>query len=75
MIKGKVLYVPLTPFYYDPPFCPPNPLLINHIFWKSKVKHTDVDITCFFQDAKSSKTKHKKCFLEASYGTSQTSKL
>ena len=29
----------------------------------------------FFQDPKSSLTKHKKCLLEASYGTSQTSKF
>ena len=50
-------------FYYNPPFCPPNPLLINHILiWKSKVKHTGVDITCFFQDAKSSLAKHKSVF-------------
>ena len=29
--------------------CPPNPLLINHVFsWKTKLKHTGVDITCFF---------------------------
>ena len=34
-----------------------------------------VDITCMFQDAKSSLTKRKKCSLEASYGTSQTCKL
>ena len=32
-------------------------------------------ICVFFQDAKSSLTKHKKCLLEASYGTSQASKL
>ena len=31
----------------------PSPLFMSHIFfWKSKVKHTGVDITCFFQDAK-----------------------
>ena len=48
MIKWKFLYVPLTPFCYNPPFCPTNPLLINHmLIWKSKVKHTSVDITCF----------------------------
>ena len=34
-----------------------------------------VDITCFFEDTKSFLAKHKKCFLEASYGTSQISKL
>ena len=76
MIKWRFLNIPLTPFYYNPPFCPPNSLLINHIFfWKSKVKHTGADVTCFFQDVKSSLTKHKKCFLEASYGISQTSNL
>ena len=26
----KVL-IPLTPFNYNPPFCPPNPLLIKNI--------------------------------------------
>ena len=76
MIKRRFLYIPLTPFCYNPPFCPPNLILINHIFLsKSKVKQTGVDITCFFQDAKSSLTKHKKCFLEESYETNQTSKL
>ena len=44
-------------------------------FWKSKVRYKGVNITCFFQDAKSSLTKHKKYFLEASYGTSKISKL
>ena len=58
----------------------PATLLINHIFsWKGKPKHTGVDITRFFSNAKcyakSSLTKHKNCLLEASYGTSQTSKL
>ena len=47
----------------------------SHIFWKSKVKHTGADVACFFQDAKLSLIKHKTGFLEASYGTSQTSKL
>ena len=75
MIRWRFLNIPFNPFCYKPPFCPPNPLLINQLFWKSKVEHTGVDITCFFQDAKSSLTKHKKCFLEASYGISQTSKL
>ena len=28
-----------------------------------------VDVMYFFQDAKSSLTKHKKCFLEAFYET------
>ena len=37
-----------TPFYYNPPPCPFNALLINHISWKSKLKHTSVDIKCFF---------------------------
>ena len=42
------------------PSCPPNPLSINHIFfWKTKLKHTDVDITRFFQDTKPSLSKRK----------------
>ena len=32
-------------------------------------------LRALFQDAKSSLTKHKRCFMEVSYGTSQTSKL
>ena len=32
-------------------------------------------LRAFFQDAKSSLTKRKRCFLRESYGTSQTSKL
>ena len=32
-------------------------------------------LRALFQDAKSLLRKHKKCLLEASYGTSQTSKL
>ena len=41
-------------------------LLINHIFsWKSKLRHTIVDICrhAFFQDAKPVLTKHKKVFI------------
>ena len=72
----KIFIYSTYPFLLQPPFLPTNPLLINHIiFWKSKLKHTGADIMCFFQDAKSSLTKHKKSFLEASYGTSQTPKL
>ena len=37
MMKLRFLYIPLTSFYYNPPFCPPNPLLINHILY-GKVK-------------------------------------
>ena len=67
--------------FHLPLFTTTSPLLTqpsfsqSYFFWKNKVKHTGVDITCFFQDAKSSLPKHKKCFLVASYGTSQTSKL
>ena len=43
--------------------------------WKNKLKYKDADITCFFEDARFSVTKHKKGLLETSYGTSQTSKL
>ena len=72
----KIIIYSTYHFLLEPSTCPPTPILINHIFsWKSKIKHTDVDPTCFFQDIKSSPTKHKKCFLEASYGTSQTSKV
>ena len=64
------------PFLLQAPFLPTQPPFNQvHFFWKSTVKHTGVDITCFFQDAKSSLANHKKCFLEACYGTSQTSKL
>ena len=53
MIKWNFLYIPRTPFYYNLHSCPANPLLINHVFsWKSKLKRTSVDITCFFQDEK-----------------------
>ena len=39
------------------------PFFYNHMFFlKSKVKHTGVDITSFFHDAKSPLTKHEKCF-------------
>ena len=45
----KIFYIPRTPFYYNLRPCPPTVLLINNIyFWKSKLKHTGVDITCFF---------------------------
>ena len=73
----KVFIYSTYPFLLQPAPCPPTHFLINHIFsWKSKLKHKDVDVTrFFFQDAKSSLTKHKKCLLEASYGSSQTSKL
>ena len=32
IIKRRFLYIPLPSFHYKPPFCPPNSLLINHIF-------------------------------------------
>ena len=58
----------------EAPLCPQISLLINHIFsWKSRFKHTVVDIKCFFHDAKSSLTKYKQCLLEVSYRTSQIS--
>ena len=48
---------------------------MNHIFpWESKLKHTVVDIKCFFQGVKSLLTK-SMCLTEASYTTSQRSKL
>ena len=48
---------------------------MNHIFpWESKLKHTVVDIKCFFQDVKSLLRK-SMCLTEASYTTSQRSKL
>ena len=61
------MYIPTTTFYYNRPSCPPNSLLIHHIFsWKSKLKLTGVDITCFFwgffQDAKPLLTKHESLF-------------
>ena len=55
---------------------PPPSFLINHNFsWKSKLKHTSVDITCFFEGANSSLTNHKKYLLETFYRASETSKL
>ena len=73
------LYIPPTPLYYKPPPCPPSlppSFLINHNFsWKSKLKHTSVDITCFFEGANSSLTNHKKYLLETFHRTSETSKL
>ena len=69
MIKLKFLYIPPTPFYYKPPSCPPNPLLINHIFsWESRLKHAGVYITSFFEDVKSSLTKHKSVFWKRLMG-------
>ena len=50
---------------------PRNLLLINHIFsWKSKLKHTGVDISKM-QNLHQQNIKR----LEASYGTSETFKL
>ena len=48
-LKWRFLYIPPTCFYYNPGPCPPTVLLINNIYsWKSKLKHTGVDIKCFF---------------------------
>ena len=48
-LKWRVLYIPATPFYYKLRPCPPTVLLINNIYsWKNKLKHTGVDINCFF---------------------------
>ena len=78
--KFYIFHLPL--FLITLYYCQPNPLLINHIFsWKSKLKQTGVDITCFFPRRKTwlkmkiKPNKKWKVFLEKSYGTSQTSKL
>ena len=43
------LYILPTAFYYKPRRCLPTVLLINNIYsQKSKLKHTSVDIKCFF---------------------------
>ena len=48
-LKWRFLYIPPTPFYYNPRPCPPTVLLINNIYsWKNKPKHTGVYIKCFF---------------------------
>ena len=69
----KILIYPTYLCLLQPLSLPVHPLLVNHISWKSKLKHTGVDITSIFQDAKSSLAKHKRCLLEASHGTSGTS--
>ena len=70
-LKWRFSFIPPTPLYYG------RDHLFNqlHLSWKNKLKHAGVDITrFFFQDAKSSLTKHKTSLLEASYGTSRTSR-
>ena len=72
-------------YLFKPPPCPPSlparpaspsSFLINHNFsWKSKLKHTSVDITCFSEGANFSLTNHKKYLLETFHRTSETSKL
>ena len=64
------MYSTYTFFLHPLPTHPPPPILIliNYIFSrKSTLKHTGVEITYIFQDAKFSLTKHKKCLLEAFY--------
>ena len=90
MIKWKFLYILLTPFYYNPPpppffppppppppiFLPTQPPFNQSHFFSEKWSHAyGSRYFCFLQNAESFLTKHKKCSLEASYGTSQTSKL
>ena len=45
------------------PPCPPIPLLINHISWKGKLKHTGVDIAYFFPRCKLFTNNTEKVFL------------
>ena len=73
----KVRFLCISPtLFYNLPLCFPIPFLILHILsWKSKLKYKGVNITCFFQDTKSSPIKHKQFLLERSYGTSENSKL
>ena len=74
----KIVTLSTYDFLLHPPPCAATPLSINHILsWKSKLKHADVDTTCFFffQDAKSSLKKHEECLLEASHGISQAFKV
>ena len=72
IIKLSFLHIPSTPLYYNLSFCPPNPLIINHIFsWKSKLKHTGVDIMCSFFKIKNLhqqiiKSVSWKCVMEPS---------
>ena len=48
-LKWRFLYILPTAFYYNPRRCQPTVLLINNIYsQKSKLKHTSVDIKCFF---------------------------
>ena len=72
----KIFIYSTYPFLLQPHFLPSQPCFNQSLFffWKNKVLHTGVDITCLFQDEKSSLAKHKKRYLEVSYGTSQTSK-
>ena len=74
-LKWTFIFLHIPPILLYPPSLPPS-LLINHNFsWKSKLKHTSVDITCFFEGANSSLTNHKKYLLETFYRASETSKL
>ena len=72
----KIFIYSTYPFLLQPRLLPTEPPFNqSHFFWKNNVKHTAVDITYFFQDLKPPPGRDKKCFLEAPYGTSQTSKL
>ena len=69
----KIFIYSTYPVLLQPPPYPSMPLLI--VSWKIKNKNTGIDITCFFYDAKSALTKHKKYLLEASCRTSEISEL
>ena len=76
-LKWSILHIPPIPFYYNnSPPCPPT-LLQWITFSPGKVSSSIrvYILRTFFQNAISSLTKHKKCFLETSYRSSQISKL
>ena len=44
--RWRILYILTNPFYYNPPPCTPNTLLIIHIFsWKSKLNDAGAGVT------------------------------
>ena len=48
-LKWIFLYIPPTPFGCNPRPCLPTVLIIHNIYsWKIMLKHTGVDIKCFF---------------------------
>ena len=74
-LKWRFLYIPPTPFYYNPRPCLPTAFLINNIYSCKSIINLLVQILSALLLTKSLWTKLKNYLLEAPYRFNETSQL